>query len=90
MKKIIVLLLLTALLLVGCGDIARINSETYDVVDTEYDFNYAYVLLPSGTVEGYIKSWRDFSDGDQLQVEFGNGDIYLAHSSVIILKKVKK
>lgn len=87
MKKIIVLFILTALLLVGCTDCARMSSDTYDLWDTQYDFNYAYVLLPSGTVEGYIKSWRDFADGDQLQVEFTNGDTYLAHGSVIILEK---
>lgn len=91
-KKLIILalFLIFTLLVTGCETSARLTSETYQVFDTVYDYNYAYVLLPNGEeVEGPIEHWRDFTDGDQIEVEFKNGDTYLGHSSVIILRRTK-
>lgn len=72
MKKIIVLILIVTTLLTGCGN--------YQVVDFQYSFNYAVLKLQNGEViEGKVESWRDYEDGEQLQVKI-NGVLYLTNS----------
>ena len=64
------------LLLTGCN---------YDMVDTKYNFDRAVIKLPNGEViEGKVESWRDFEDGDQLQVKI-DGNTYLVHSNNCVL-----
>lgn len=59
----------------------------YDVLDTNYDFDYAIISLPNGDiVEGEVETWRDFEDGDQIQVKI-DGKIYLVHISDAVLIK---
>lgn len=80
MKKIILSLigLVTVFVLASCGN------KTF--FDTTYTFNYAQVKLPDGTIKtGKVKEWTDYSDGDQLQIQFEDGTIYLVHSSQAIL-----
>jgi len=76
MKRIItiaVLLALAALALAGCG-----NKQMFD---TNYKFDRAIISLPNGDViTGEVQSWRDFEDGDQIQVKI-DGKTYLVHSS---------
>ncbi len=75
MKKIfalIVVLILAALMLVGCGN--------RSIFDTTYTFDRAVISLPDGTiVKGKVQSWMDYEDGDQIQVEI-DGAVYLIHS----------
>lgn len=53
--------------------------------DTTYTFNQAIINLPDGTiVSGKVDSWKDFDDGDQIQVVI-EGVTYLIHSSNIVL-----
>lgn len=84
MKKnlvIIIALMLMITALVACG-----NKQLFD---TTYRFDYAIISLPSGEIiEGEIDSWTDYEDGDQIQVKI-NGDIYLVHSSNVVLIKEK-
>lgn len=55
------------------------------LVDTTWDFNYAYVVWPDGTTEKLvIKSWTDFEDGDQIQIKTDRGS-YVFHSSNCVL-----
>ena len=77
-KALIALLLLLALLLcTACGN--------RSLFDTTYTFTYAIVGLPDGTyVEGPVTSWRDYEDGDQLQVTI-NGVTYLTHATNVVL-----
>lgn len=64
------------LLLTGCN---------YDMVDTKYSFDRAVIQLPNGEViDGKVESWRDFEDGDQLQVKI-DGNTYLVHSNNCVL-----
>lgn len=57
----------------GCGN------KTF--FDTTYTYEYAMISLPNGeTVEGKVKEWSDYEDGDQLQIKFENGNTYLVHS----------
>lgn len=61
----------------GCG-----NKQMFD---TTYTYNYAIVQLPNGEViEGKVDSWKDFEDGDQIQVKI-DGKSYLVHSENIVL-----
>lgn len=80
MKKIFAVLMLFTLIL-------SFNSCNYDYFDTTYSFDYAIISLPNGEIaEGEIESWRDFEDGDQIQVKIG-GNVYLAHSEDVVLIK---
>jgi len=68
-----------ALFFGGCG-----NKQ---IIDTTYTFNRAIIELPNGEIiEGKVDSWRDFEDGDQIQVVI-EGKTYLVHSSRIVLIK---
>ena len=79
MKKflIIALVVCMALIFVGCG-----NKEIFD---TTYTFDRAIITMPDGSIfEGKIDSWKDFEDGDQIQVKI-DSKAYLVHSSNIVL-----
>lgn len=79
MKRILLALLAlaAALLLTACGN--------RTVIDTVYTFDRAIIALPDGSyIKGEVESWRDFEDGDQLQVTI-DGVTYLTHSSNVVL-----
>lgn len=79
MKKsiaVIALLILAAALLSGCNR---------TVFDTTYNFDEAIVFLPNGElIQGKVQTWRDFGDGDQIQVKI-DGKTYLTHSANVVL-----
>ena len=74
-KKIILvslLLFVISLVFTGCG-----NRQMFD---TTFTFNYAVIRLQDNSIiEGKVQSWRDFKDGDQLQIKI-DGITYLVHS----------
>lgn len=84
MKKILItilMLMLTLATLSSCG-----NKQIFD---TTYKFDKAIISLPDGrVVEGEVDSWKDYDDGDQIQVKI-NGVTYLVHSSDIVLIQEK-
>lgn len=84
MKKILVTILtlmLMAATLSSCGN--------YQVFDTTYEFDRAIISMPNGEIiEGKVDSWKDYEDGDQIQVKI-NGVTYLVHSSDVVLIKEK-
>ena len=79
MKKIIAITLaciMAVSLFCGC------NRQIFDLT---YNYNYAIIELPNGEiVEGKVSSWRDYEDGDQLQVVI-YGVTYLVHSSNVVM-----
>lgn len=76
-------MLLAALLIAAL--IIMSACSNYNVIDITYAYDYAYVELPTGEViEGKVDSWRDYSDGDQLQVNI-NGVTYFSDSTRIVL-----
>ena len=78
MKKIIFVLLCALTLLTASG----CNKQ---LIDLTYKFDEAIISLPNGEViEGEVSSWKDFEDGDQIQVVI-DGKTYLVHSSNIVL-----
>lgn len=78
-RKIVGLLMsvMVAVSLAGCG-----NKQ---LIDTTFSFERAIIQLPNGeVVDGKVSSWKDYEDGDQIQVKI-NGVTYLVHSSNIVL-----
>lgn len=80
MKKVIIgvaSVLASALLMTGCNK---------QIIDLTYEYNWAQLKMPDGTiVEGGLDSWDDY-EGDQLQVKI-DGVTYLVHSSNAVLRK---
>lgn len=79
MKKIVIVFLVTiaALTLNSCGNM--------DIIDTVYTYDWAIIQMPNGEiVEGEVKRWTDYVDGDQIQVEI-EGKTYLVHANNICL-----
>ena len=74
-KKVIVYILLPIIIV-----LVATSCDNKQLLDTTYNFNYGIIRLQDGTViEGKVQSWRDFEDGDQLQVKMDNVT-YLVHS----------
>ena len=73
MKKKILTVVLSAMMimgLAGCGN--------KDIWDTNYTYDKAIICLPNGeSIEVKIKQWRDYEDGDQLQIIAKDGTVYL-------------
>ena len=77
-KKFLALAVICTLLLTGCN---------YQMMDTTYKFDRAIISLPNGEIiEGKVDSWKDYEDGDQIQVKI-DGKTYLVHSEDIVLIK---
>lgn len=78
MKKLVIITSTIGLLatLVGC------NRQP---VDLTYSYERAILTLPNGEIiEGKVSSWRDYEDGDQIQVKI-DGVTYLTHASNVVL-----
>lgn len=79
MKKILAVLVLVVLMvaLTGCGN--------RDMIDTVYSYEEAVLSMADGTiVRGKVESWRDYEDGEQIQVKI-DGVTYLVNSVNITL-----
>ena len=69
--------------------VAALTACNYQFIDTTVSYDYAYILLPNGEcVEGKVDSWRDYEDGDQLQIVI-NGVTYLTDTTRAVLVKKK-
>lgn len=68
--------------LVLCFALTGCNKQ---VLDTTFSFDSAIISLPNGEViTGKVQSWKDYEDGDQIQVKI-DGVTYLVHSSNVAL-----
>lgn len=82
MKRIIAILAIITILFTftACGN--------KDVFDTVYTFDYALVEMPGGeVVKLEIEKWRDYEDGEQLQIITPDGTVYLVSSFNTVLVK---
>ena len=78
MKKIFVVIASITMILsmTGCNR---------QIIDTTFSYNRAIVHLPDGTViDGRVQSWKDYEDGDQIQVKI-DGVTYLVDCMNIVL-----
>lgn len=74
-------LILCSILLMfsGCGPAN--DGINYQLFDTTYTYDKAVVRLPNDKIiEGKVESWKDYEDGDQIQVKI-DGKTYLVHST---------
>lgn len=81
LKVISLIVLILAVLTI----VALLSGCNRQVIDLNYNFNYAIINTFDGTVEGKVSSWRDFDDGDQLQVTI-DGVTYLTSATNVILE----
>ena len=71
MLLVIFLIIVSVLTLTSCN---------YQVMDLTYSYDYAIIKLQNGKiVEGKVQQWRDYDDGEQLQVKI-DGVTYLTNS----------
>ena len=83
-KKLIATVLALGLVISmsGCGN--------RQMIDLTYNYKYAVISLPNGDiVEGAVESWRDYDDGDQLQVTV-DGVTYHLHAANVALMTEEK
>lgn len=91
-KKICILLVVVTAFAAICMIIQPQSSRALglfgnkQLFDFDNKFTYAIIFSPGGDIvkQGTVESWRDFEDGDQLQVKI-DGVTYLTHASLIIL-----
>ena len=80
MKKVILIAILAIALIVlsSCGN------RQYGI-DTNQTFKTAYIRLGDKWEVVSVKSWRDFSKGDEVQIITDKGKVYLSHYSNMVL-----
>ena len=80
MKKIILVSLMVIALIVlsSCG-----NRQVG--IDTNQTFTKAYIRLGNEWRVITVKAWRDFKDGDEVQITTDTGEVYLSHYSNFVL-----
>jgi len=76
MKKLFIIILSIVCLLFISATLTGCNLE---VVDTNYKFDTVHIYETGKCYK--IKTWRDFEDGDQLQVTLEDGTVLLIHST---------
>ena len=74
MKKRVALIIFLAIILISCT-----GCYNKQFIDITCHYDRAIIYLPNGeVVEGRVNSWRDFEDGDSIQIKIG-GKTYLTH-----------
>ena len=80
MKAKRALCMLAAILLVVAMMLMFLTGCNRQVIDTTFSYDNGSVI------SGKIESWKDYDDGDQIQVKI-DGTTYLVHSANIALIK---
>ena len=74
MKKRVALIIFLAIILISCT-----GCYNKQFIDITCHYDRAIIYLPNGeVVEGRVNSWRDFEDGDSIQIKI-DGKTYLTH-----------
>lgn len=84
MKKLSACILLAIILILSLA------SCNFDLVDTQFEYDTAIITLHDGErIEVSIEKWRDYEDGEQLQITATDGTVYLvsAYNCILIDKK---
>ena len=75
----VTVIILSIFLFTGCG-------YNRQIIDLNYKFDTAII---EGIGEVPISSWADFENSDMIQVTDTSGNVYLKHSSNVILMNKK-
>lgn len=76
MNRVLLGLLLT---LTGCNR---------TIIDTDYMYNKATIVMPDGSVEDVdVKSWYDYDDSDNVSIVATDGRKFYTHTSNVMLYK---
>lgn len=79
---LVVALLISLIVLSSCG-----NRQVG--IDTNQTFTSALINLGGEWKTVSVKSWRDFDNGDGVQIITSNGEVYLTHYVNVILVNKK-
>ena len=80
-KRIVLVVMLVAM----CLGLCACAYGNYDAWDTVYTYDRVIISLADGSVvTGRVQNWRDYEDGDQIQVKV-DGKTYLVHSMNVTL-----
>ena len=85
MKKFLIIILLTIIMLLCLGCLTGCNKQ---IIDTTYTYDKAIIQLGDETIKVDIKKWNDY-EGEQLQIISTDGTVYLVSSFNTILIKEK-
>ena len=86
MKKIILIALMLILITVLAG--CTVGNRQVGI-DTTHSFDRFILTLGGKTIEGSVQAWRDFDDGDEIQIVSTTGETYLTHYANVIMIKSK-
>ena len=75
--------MIIGIMAIGIG--AIMTGCNRQIVDLTYNYTYGYVQLPNGKyVEGEVSSWKDYPNGDQIQIVI-NGVTYFTDTTRAVL-----
>lgn len=84
-KRFFTFACIAAVIMIVFGAVFLSSCGNKQWIDTTYRYNRCIIKLPNGEIiSGDVQSWKDYDDGDQIQVKV-NGTTYLVHSSDIAL-----
>ena len=75
---LVIILIITLFIFSSCG-----NRQVG--IDTVQTFKRAYIRLGETWTEVSVKGWRDFDNGDEIQIATIDGKVYLTHYCNVIL-----
>ena len=78
------IILIVMMLIVGLVTFSACGNRQVGI-DTAQSFNKAYIKLGDEWQTITVKAWRDFDNGDEIQVVASDGTVYLTHYSNMIL-----
>lgn len=81
-----IMILLGILIPVGIIALTSCNKQ---LVDTTYSFDTAVMYVGGEWLTVDVDSWKDYEDGDQIQIKAKDGNVYLVHSTNVTLIKSK-
>ena len=77
--------LFLVLALVICGVVLCSCGNRQVGIDTNQTFKRALILWGQEWKEVSVKNWRDFENGDEVQITTEDGFVYLTHYMNVIL-----
>ena len=78
-KSFVSLIMILLGILIPVGVIA-LTSCNKQLVDTTYSFDTAVIYVGGEWITVEVDSWKDYDDGDQIQVKSKDGNIHNKHN----------